>query len=264
MDLNKIITILSLTISFLSLGYAARAFSLKNKIKIRGSFSPIRDFNYKDRYFGSICLENMKDRRVAIYKIYIRINYLNYLLIESFDENPLVLDSFEIFKREYSPVNYYISDLLQYKFDINKSIISKSKKEIVLSTNFGKYIVRKDISKWSPNYLSTKLIPVRFNNIKNSLSPLYNVSLQFNGQTNIFIVYQNGYTSLGNFLDKKITNKTSKQEIENILRHRYGSEISNLKVSDLRNFEKELVLTSKLQTMILITFLKIQNLMKKR
>jgi len=140
----------ALLISFIALYYTIKAFLLKAGHKIRGSFSITSTIESNDSYVFSVTLENIKDRATVIFSIYLKIGSNIYLLLEEFEQNPLILKSFEVYYKEFDPILFHTVGMNQVR--IGKALYdNKIKKRIVLSTTDGKYIVKLNTKRWSPS-----------------------------------------------------------------------------------------------------------------
>jgi hypothetical protein len=139
---------------------------LKSGAFIRGSYSTCSSIKCEDKYISNVILENLKDRAVVIFKIYLKLGHNYFIEIDDFESEPLILKPFEVFKKEYEPIDFYSAGteriLLNNLFD-NKSV----KHQIVLSTSDGKYTVSERINHWDPiidffqNYMTIIIHPMR-------------------------------------------------------------------------------------------------------
>jgi len=146
------ISLAALTISIIALIYTIRVYLLKSGSNIRGSYGVCSSsVSCEDQYITSITLENLKDRAIVIFKIYLKIGHNYFLEIDNFDNEPLILKPFEVFKKEYDPIDLYSINL--NRIDLNDLFSNKKiKKRIVLSTSNGQYLVNTSIKHWSPVY----------------------------------------------------------------------------------------------------------------
>src|SRR5205823_5735445 len=111
-------------------------------------------------------LENLKDRSITIFGIYLRLGYNTYVIIEEFDEEPLILKPFETYYRRYDPIECYAvsSNRLRINALLNDERV---RKRVVVSTSSGRYTVRRYLRKWDPvhlffrNHLTTVARPIR-------------------------------------------------------------------------------------------------------
>jgi len=149
--ISLLISMVALIISFIALIYTVRTFLLKAGADVRGSFSTCSSRDCQDRYIGSVTLENLKDKSLAIFSIYLKIGHNYFLMIESFNEKPLILKPFEVFHKEYDPIDLYSVNMK--RIDLNRLFSDSGiKKQIILSTPDGRYNVDSWIKRWEPTY----------------------------------------------------------------------------------------------------------------
>ena len=60
-----------------------------------------------DPYLSSLVIENLKDRAITIFEIYLKVGNHCYIQIEDFDPKPLVLRAYETYQKEYGPIEFY-------------------------------------------------------------------------------------------------------------------------------------------------------------
>ena len=156
----------ALIISIIALVYTVRAFLLKSGLSVRGTYGITSSISCEERYVSHVTIENMKDRAVVIFKIYLKLGSSYYIEIENFEENPLILNAFEVFHREYDPIVYYAFNTKRLIMDdLLKD--DKIKKRIVLKTTEGKYNVKQIRFLWDPtvdyfkNYFTAVPHPMR-------------------------------------------------------------------------------------------------------
>ena len=95
------ISLVALIISIIALIYTVRTYLLKAGSNVRGSFGMCSSsVSSEDQYVTIITLENLKDRAIVIFKIYLKIGHNYFLEIENFNGEPLILKPFELFKKE--------------------------------------------------------------------------------------------------------------------------------------------------------------------
>jgi len=63
----------------------------KSSTLIRGMFSVSSGVYSDDHWISSVTLENLKDRSVTIFGVYLQFGYNLYLDIDEFDQEPLIL-----------------------------------------------------------------------------------------------------------------------------------------------------------------------------
>jgi hypothetical protein len=164
--ISSVNSIVALIVSIIALVYTARAYWLKSGTDIRGLFTICSSIHCEDNYVQSITLENLKDRAVVVFKVYLKVGHNYFVEIDDFEEAPLILKPFEAFRKEYGPIDLYsvssrrilINDLLDRK---------RVKRQLVLSTSDGRYNVKSHINHWDPiidffkNYMTAVIRPMR-------------------------------------------------------------------------------------------------------
>ena len=163
------VTIFTAWATILSLVYAALSFRLKSGIRIRGNFGLVvsSSVSCKDGYVESITLENLKDKAVVIYEIYLKLASNCFLILETLQANPLILKPFEVYTKKYDPVDFY--SMSMKTLDLRKMFKAERryKIRIVLSTGEGLYHVKQSIRIRSAyglffkNYLTAIVQPIR-------------------------------------------------------------------------------------------------------
>ena len=246
-----VISLIALVISLIALIYTVRTYLLKSGNNIRGSFGTCSSIACEDKYISNIVLENTKDKSSVIFAIYLKISNNNYLEIENFKENPLILKPFEVYSKEYDPIEFYsVSDS---RIKIDKLIDNKKvKKQLILSTTDGMYKVSSRVEKWSPistffNNYSTAIIRIRRSMYKDrgyGQNVKYIVELKIDAdQEEIIPIYANDY-------ERKIFSKfslteeslQSKDKFEIFLLDKKEKNIlqcSSVSVKDLDSWRKE-------------------------
>lgn len=163
---STVTALVALIVSIIALVYTAKTYLLKSGAYIRGLYSICSSISCDDKYVHHLNLENLKDRAVVIFKIYLQVGHNYFIEIDDFQDNPLILRPFEIFYKEYDPIDMYsvgmgrilLNDLLEDK---------SAKQKIVLSTSEGKYVVKDFINYWDPivlffqNYATAIIRPMR-------------------------------------------------------------------------------------------------------
>lgn len=199
--ISLITAIVAMIVSMVALIYTVKTYLLKKGSNIRGAYTTCSSITCEDKYISSILLENYKDRAIIIFKIYLKIGHNYFIEIDNFEDKPLVLNPFEVFKKEYDPIDFY--SVNTSRISINNLIDNKKvKKQIILSTSNGKYKVRKKIRHWSPNcdffknYM-TGIIHIKRCTYKGKsygLNLKYIVTIKYNDESEEVIpIYPNDY-----------------------------------------------------------------------
>lgn len=124
-------------------------FRRKSSLNLRGVHTIKFSNECDDAYVSSIAIENLKDRAVSIYAVYLRISRGYYLLIEDFRDSPQILRAYETLTKSYEPIEYYVSH--GYRTAI-QAVLNKRihKHRLVVSTSEGKYVVKEPPKTWTP------------------------------------------------------------------------------------------------------------------
>lgn len=246
---------IALVISLLALLFTYLNFRRKLGIKIRGGYSISANIECGDKYVSNVLLENLRDKSIAIYGIYLKVGHNYYIDIENMKENPIILKPFEVIKRNYGPIQCYCLNML--KINLNDLLSNnKASKKIVLSTNYGKYVVSGHFRIWSPflDYLSNHLT-IHINTIRLAINKhhigsnvKYVIKIEgINGETEIIkILYGENEKKIRGVTIKVDALKT-KEDLENFL-EKEKIKIKNCKkitVYDVENAALELYVMSK-------------------
>lgn len=141
--------LIAITVSLTALLVTFLNFRRKSSVSLRGGYTLASSVDCDEQYVSAVVLENMKDRAVTIYGIYLLVGH-NYLIeIDEFDESPLILRPFETLKRSYGPIEFYGVSLRR----LNMSRIMEGpdiRRRLVLSTSEGRYAIRSYPRRWSP------------------------------------------------------------------------------------------------------------------
>jgi len=159
--------ILALALSSLALLVTYLNFRRKSSLKLRASYSwTMSSIEADDQHLSSIVIENLKDRAVTIFAIYLRIGHNYYVEIENFEDKPLVLRAYETWHREYGPIELY--QLNTRRIAMNGLFDdARARRQVVLSTTDGKYVVGRAPKYWHPvgeffkNHMTAIIQPVR-------------------------------------------------------------------------------------------------------
>ncbi|MBL3591112.1 MAG: hypothetical protein JMN24_15145 [gamma proteobacterium endosymbiont of Lamellibrachia anaximandri] len=241
MSTEVLITIVNSTvaliISIIALVYTAKTYLLKSGANIRGSYGMCSSsVSCEDQYITNVTLENLKDRAIIVFKIYLRIGPNYFVEIEDFDEKPLILKPFEVFHKEYDPIDLYSINL--NRIDLNSLFSSKrARKNIVLATSDGKYVVKAHINRWDPvydffkNHLTAVIHPRRatFKGKSYGLNTKYIVEITAeNGKSEIIPIYPRDY-EIKKFRKFRLTKDTleSKDSLEEYLYEQVGEGLLN-------------------------------------
>lgn len=160
-------TLVALALSGIALVVAFLNFRRKSSLKLRASYTwTSASVAADDQHISSVSVENLKDRAVTIFAIYLRVGHNYFIEIEDFEDSPLVLRAFETWHKEYGSIEF--DGINARRISMNPLFDDKrAKKRIVLSTSDGKYVVTKTPKRWSPvrdffsNHMTATIRPVR-------------------------------------------------------------------------------------------------------
>jgi len=247
-----VVAFVALVVSIIALVYTSKAYLLKSGAYIRGSYSICSDISCDDKYIRNINLENLKDRALVIFKIYLQIGHNHFLEIENFEDNPLILKPFEIFYKEYEPIDLY--SIGMGRILLNDLLDDKTvKQRIVLSTSEGKYIVKDFINYWDPiglffqNYATAIIRPLRSTYKGKSYGSNAKYIIEFkieNGNDEIVPIYPRDY-ELRKFKHFSLTKESleSKETLEEYLYEKVIEgklKCTDVTVYDIDNWRKEI------------------------
>lgn len=230
MNTNEIfslmLAIVAMLISLISLIYTIKTFLFKNGLYITGYHSLCSDIACEDKYVGKIVLENRKDKAIIIYQIYLQVGYNCFILLDDFEEKPLILGPFEAFSKSYEPIEHY--EVSSKCIKLNKLLDDKKiEKNIVLSTSEGKYKVKGNKAIWNPivkmfkNHMTAVIRPIRIIYKEKSYGSNTRYILEFkynNDEEEIIPVYPLDY-QIKKFKNFQLTQKSleSKENLEAFL-----------------------------------------------
>ncbi len=143
--------LITIAISLTALFLTTRNYLRKAGVRVRGVFRTSSSRDCDDKFVSEVVLENLKDRAITIFAIYLRIGYHCYIELEDLEDKPLVLKAYETYQKHFGPMEFYSVNLR--KVDLNDLFSNyKVKKRLILSTSDGKYLVPSIMRRWSPNY----------------------------------------------------------------------------------------------------------------
>lgn len=244
-------SIIALIISMIALVYTTKTYLLKAGTRIRGSFSPCSSQACEDQYVSTVTLENMKDKAEIIYKIFMRLGHNYYVVIEDFEDNPLILKPFEAWTKQYDPIEYYSVNMNRIKLN-NLFSDRKVKTDLVLSTAQGKYIVKPRDRYWDPivdffkNHMTAIIHPIRGTYKEKAYGSnakyIVDISLK-GGKEEVIAIYPRDY-EIKKFRKFSLTQDSlnSKESLEEYLYEKVGEGVLNcteIKVHDLESWRKE-------------------------
>ena len=141
------IATVSCVLALFALLFSVRSDLRKTGIGIRCEFAISSSIVTKERWISRVELQNMKDRSVTVYEIFLELGHGVFVQIEDLTEKPLVLEPYGFFTREYEPVETYVESGRRI-IQMFESI--KGKRRIVLVTSQGRHYPKGGLKKWHP------------------------------------------------------------------------------------------------------------------
>lgn len=143
--------LITIAISLMALFLTSRNYLRKAGVHVRGVLTTSSSRECNDTFVSEVILENLKDRAITIFAIYLRIGHHCYIELENLEDKPLVLKAFETYQKQFGAIEFYSVNMR--KVDLNDLFADdKAKKRLVLSTSDGKHIVPSIMRRWNPNY----------------------------------------------------------------------------------------------------------------
>nr|WP_287413291.1 hypothetical protein [Pseudodesulfovibrio sp.] len=133
------VSITALVTSIIALFFTIRQFNLKKGIEARSTYTLMYS---NDVYISNLILENRKDKPMVIFKIYMKVGNNNYIEIENFENNPLLIKPFETYVKNYEPIIEYKQGFNRIKINSLLKDSKNIKLNTVLYTTEGEYIVK--------------------------------------------------------------------------------------------------------------------------
>ena len=130
------IALASVAIAVLALVLAVRGDRRKSGVDIRSSFSVASAIWSKERWVSHVALENLKDRSITIYKIYLKVGYDLYIEVEDLTENPLTLGPYSVYQKKYDTIEFYSHGMRRVTGVLDDR---KKRRRIVLATSQGRH-----------------------------------------------------------------------------------------------------------------------------
>ena len=153
-DLAPYISLASFAMAALALVFSIRGDQRKSGIDIRADFSMTSSVCSAERWVSEVRLENLKDRPVSVYKIYLEVGHGLHIEVEDFTGNPLSLDAYSVYQQKYDPVEFYSHGMSRITGFLGDK---KSRQRIVLTTSQGRYYPRRGTKKFDDPLLGTIL-----------------------------------------------------------------------------------------------------------
>ncbi|MFM5528119.1 hypothetical protein ACET7F_00515 [Aeromonas veronii] len=173
MDLKLILQILGICIALIGmcltsvgLFVAIQNYLRKSGIYMRGQYCIASSAWAEEPYVDSITVENVKDRPVIIFKVFLLVGRNHYILLNDYEHEPKILKAYESFTCNYEPVDFY--SVGTSRINLRKMLNSQHVPiRIVLATSNGKYVIKDWIKRWDPlveffnNHMTAIVYPMR-------------------------------------------------------------------------------------------------------
>lgn len=153
-DLAPYIALASFAIAVLALAFAIRGDRRKSGIDIRADFSVAGSVWSAERWVAEVRLENLKDRPVSVYKIYLEVGHGLHIEVEDFTETPLCLGAYSVYQNKYEPVEFYSHGARRVTGFLDGR---KTRQRIVLTTAQGRYYPKRGTKTFDDPFLDTIL-----------------------------------------------------------------------------------------------------------
>lgn len=186
-----VLSALSLIVAIIVLVITYQTWKLKKGQSARASISTASSSEIEGYYIYNIVIENLKERDLIIFGIYLRIGrnvYVDLLNIDSvYDKYIHVIPSLSTRIFELGAPIYYTTGIEEIKID---ELFHHKKQKIILQTNFGKIKAKPFKKGWDPiyesfkNYSIVNIKPIRYYT-QNSVPCSHNQSENFIDYTSV-------------------------------------------------------------------------------
>ena len=153
-DLAPYIALSSFAIAILALVFSIRGDRRKSGIDIRADFSVASSVWSTERWVAEVRLENLKDRPVSVYKIYLEVGHGLHIEVEDFTETPLSLGAYSVYQNKYEPVEFYSHSVRRVTGFLDDK---KTRQRIVLTTSQGRSYPKRGTKTFDDPFLDTIL-----------------------------------------------------------------------------------------------------------
>ena len=99
-------------------------------------------------------MENLKDRPVSVYKIYLEVGHGLHIEVEDFTESPLSLEAYSVYQQKYDPIEFYSHGFSRVTGFLDDK---KTRHRIVLTTSQGRYYPKRGTKTFDDPLLDTIL-----------------------------------------------------------------------------------------------------------
>ena len=250
-DLAPYIALASFAIAALALVFSIRLDWRKTGMDIRCDFSVASSAWCAERWVAEVRLENVKDRSVSIYKIYLEVGHGLYIEVEEFTDNPLTLDAYSVYQKKYDPIEFYSAGMRRVIGFLDDK---KTRQRILLTTSQGRYYPKRRTNTFNDPFLDTILknyttgvvLPVRWEHkgrCYGSEAKFVVTFVNADGEDEVVPIYPRDY-EIEKFRNFRLTREAieSKQALEYYLQEQVtAGKLSclDIDVIDLEPFKQE-------------------------
>ena len=153
-DLAPYIALTSFAIAAFALIFSIRGDRRKTGIEIRCDFSVASSVWSSEKWVAEVRLENLKDRPISIYKIYLEVGHGLYIEVEDFTENPLTLGVYSVYRKKYDPIEFYSVGMSRVTGFLDGK---NTRQRILLTTSQGRYYPKRRTNTFNDPFLDTIL-----------------------------------------------------------------------------------------------------------
>ena len=151
-----IAAVASLMTAAIALAYTIRSDRRKAGMDVRYDYSVMMSIASKEPWLAHLTLQNMKDRSLVIYKIYLEIGHGLFVQIEDRASDPIILDAYGVYRRDYDTIEYYdvgslrATGLGDIGLISNRETGDKTRRRLVLATSEGRYHPKRYVDIYDP------------------------------------------------------------------------------------------------------------------
>ena len=140
----------------IALVYTIRSDRRKAGLDVRYDYSVMTSIASKEPWVLHLMLQNMKDRSLVIYTIYVEIGHGLFVQIEDRASDPIILDAYGVYRREYETIEYYdagsfrATGLGEIGLISNGKAGDNTRRRLVLATSEGRYHPKRYVDIYDP------------------------------------------------------------------------------------------------------------------
>ena len=140
----------------IALVYTIRSDRRKAGLDVRYDYSVMTSIASKEPWVLHLMLQNMKDRSLVIYTIYVEIGHGLFVQIEDRASDPIILDAYGFIDASTKPLNITMPDRSELPDSGEIGLISNGKagdntrRRLVLATSEGRYHPKRYVDIYDP------------------------------------------------------------------------------------------------------------------